>query len=296
MAYWKHYHTPATVDEAVTLLRTYRGEARVIGGGTDLLLDIQQGRHDPVEALIDVTRIDGLDHIEEEDGYLVLGAGVTHTRIVRDARLRRHASCLVESCGVIGGPQVRNVATLAGNVAHALPAGDGTTGLLTLDGELEVVSETGTHWTPMQETFVGPGRSTVDPTRMFIARLRFRPSGPGEGTAYRRVMRPQGVALPMIVMAAGLRIADDRIDRARVVVGPAGPVPFLARRTMALLEGKSPGAEVFEKAVAVALEETRFRSSAHRASSDYRQHMVRAGLGATLATAARRATGEEPTP
>ena len=293
MPYWENYHTPKSVEEAAALLARYRGAGRVVGGGTDLLLDIQQGRHDPVKALIDVTRISGLDRIEEQNGHFLLGAGVTHTRIVQDRRLRRHATCLVESCGVIGGPQVRNVATLAGNIAHALPAGDGTTGLLTLRGEVEVVSEKGADWIPMEQTFVGPGKSTVDPTRMFIARMRFRPSGPGEGTAYRRIMRPQGVALPMIVMAAGIRLEGGRIAAARVVVGPAGPVPFLAGKTMSFLEGKEPDETAFTGAVNVALAEARFRDSTHRASSAYRQEMVRNGLATTLATAARRATGKD---
>ena len=69
----------------------------------------------------------------------------------------------MESCGVIGGPQVRNVATLAGNVAHALPAGDGSIGLLALDGEVEVVDNTGSRWMPLQQVFLGPGKSSIDP-------------------------------------------------------------------------------------------------------------------------------------
>jgi carbon-monoxide dehydrogenase medium subunit len=265
----------------------------VIGGGTDLLLELQQGRRPPVEALIDLTRIPGLDRIEDQDGRLVIGAGVTHARIVRDTRLRRRATCLAEGCGVIGGPQVRNVATLAGNIAHALPAGDGTVGLLTLHGELEVASRDGVAWVPMERTFRGPGKSTIDPTRMFIARVRLLPSGPGEGTAYHRVMRPQGVALPMVVMAAGVRLAEGRIASARVAVGPAGPVPFLAARTMSFLEGKPAEAAVFHEAAEVALAEARFRDSPCRASSAYRRQMLRTGLAGVLSTAARRAAGED---
>ena len=149
MAYWKQYHTPATIEEAINLLAQYDGQAQVVGGGTDLILDMQQGHHPPVEALIDATKIAGLNLIIEESGYLVIGAGVTHTQIVADERLVRHGTCLVESCGVIGGPQVRNVGTLAGNVAHALPAGDGTISLLALGGELQIASPDGLDWAPM---------------------------------------------------------------------------------------------------------------------------------------------------
>jgi carbon-monoxide dehydrogenase medium subunit len=204
MGYWQNYHTPASIEEAIDLLGQYAGQARVVGGGTDLILEMQQGHRPPVEALVDVTQIAGLDQIVAEDDHLVIGAGVTHTQIVNDARLVQHGTCLVESCGVIGGPQVRNVGTLAGNVAHALPAGDGTISLLALGGEVQVATAAGLTWLPLQTVFVGPGQSAVDSTQAIITRLRFKPTGPGEGSAFRRVMRPQGVALPIIGMAARL--------------------------------------------------------------------------------------------
>ncbi|MEW5959479.1 MAG: FAD binding domain-containing protein [Chloroflexota bacterium] len=294
MAYWKNYHIPATIDEAVSLLARYNGQARLIGGGTDLLLEMQQGHRPPVEALIDATRIVGLDRITEEEGYLVIGAGVTHTQIVADPRLARHATCLVESCGVIGGPQVRNVGTLAGNVAHALPAGDGSISLLALGGEVQIAGVDGLRWTPLQETFVGPGRSIVDPTRMLIARLRFTPTGPAEGSAFRRVMRPQGVALPMIGMAARLKVDGETITAARVSIGPAGPTPFLSRQTMAFLAGRPATAATFAQAADVALQEAQLRSSRHRATAEYRREMIRVQLPQTLAKATERAiTGQD---
>ena len=197
MTYWQNYHTPATIEEAITLLSQYHGQARVVGGGTDLILEMQQGHRPPVVALVDVTQIKGLNKIVEEDGYLVIGAGVTHSQIVADERMVQHGTCLVESCGVIGGPQVRNVGTLAGNVAHALPAGDGTISLLALNGDVQIATGDGLAWKSMRETFVGPGQSTVDPTHMLITRLRFKPTATSEGSAFRRVMRPQGVALPI---------------------------------------------------------------------------------------------------
>jgi CO/xanthine dehydrogenase FAD-binding subunit len=293
MAYWKNYHTPSTIDEAITLLAQYDGQARVVGGGTDLILEMQQGHRPPVEALIDPTRIAGLDRITEEQGYLVIGAGVTHTRIVADARLALHATCLVESCGVIGGPQVRNVGTLAGNVAHALPAGDGTISLLALGAELQLASAEGLKWVPMKETFVGPGQSTVNPTRMLIARLRFKPTGAAEGSAFRRVMRPQGVALPMIGMAVRVKLDGDTITAGRVSIGPAGPTPFLAEQTMAYLIGQPATAEIFAQAAEVALQEVKLRTSRHRATAAYRHEMIRVQLPKTLAKAAERAkTGQ----
>lgn len=289
MAYWNEYYTPGTVAEAIEILARYDGRACMIGGGTDLLLEIQQGHRPKVDALVDPTRIEGLDQITEEDGWLVIGAGVTHTRIVKDPRIAQHGTCLVESCGVIGGPQVRNVATLAGNIAHALPAGDGTIGTLALGGEIEVAGPDGIAWTPMEKTFIGPGKSTVDTHRMMISRIRFRPTGDNESSAFRRVMRPQGIALPMIGMAARLQLSGDAVASARIAIGPAGRIPFLAAQTMAFLVGREPTDDVLAEAAETALAEVSLRSSPHRASAAYRVEMIRSQLPLTLAKAAERA-------
>ncbi len=293
MTYWQNYHTPASIDEAINLLIQYAGQARVIGGGTDLILEMQQGHRTPVEALVDVTQIPGLNEIIEENGFIVIGAGVTHSQIVSDERIAQSGTCLVESCGVIGGPQVRNVGTLAGNVAHALPAGDGTISLLALNGEIQIATAEGLAWASMRDIFVGPGRSTVDPTQMIIARLRFKPTGENEGSAFRRVMRPQGVALPIIGMAARLTVDGDTITTARVTIGPAGPTPFVAEQAMAYLTGQPATTITFTAAAEIALEEANLRASRHRASREYRAEMIRIQLPKTLLKAAERArTGQ----
>ena len=128
MKRWKEYHTPSTVNEALTLLGQYNGSARIIAGGTDLILDMESGHVEPATILVDVTRITGINEIRQEQDvsgdWLVIGAGVTHYQIERHPLLRKAGTCLSESCHVVGGPQVRNVATIGGNVAHALPAAE----------------------------------------------------------------------------------------------------------------------------------------------------------------------------
>ncbi len=290
---WESYHTPSTVAEAVELLTAYDGRARVIGGGTDLLVEIRRGLHRPVEAMVDVTHIGGLDEITEEDGYLVIGCGVTHSRVVRDPRIREHATCLAESCGVIGGPQVRNAGTLAGNVAHALPAGDGTIGVLALGGEIEIAGSDGTRWMPIEDAFLKPGKSVVDRFREILTRLRFRPTDPGEGSAHHRVMRPQGLCLPIISMATRLHVdADNTITFARIGMGPVGPVPYLARPAMEVLTGGPATPAQFGKAVDAVLDNVTLRASKYRASHDYRESMVRTWLPVILMRAAARARGD----
>ncbi len=311
MAHWDHYTLPTTVTEAVQTLAA--GSARVVAGGTDLLLDLQQGRERPIGTLVDVTRIPELTTITRAGGRLSIGAAVTHTRLVREPLLARAATCLVESCGVIGGPQVRNVATLGGNVAHALPAGDGTLALVALDAEAEVAgpvldtpggeaagSGAGRRWLPVRALYAGPGRSAVDQTRELIVQFRFTAAEGRTATAYKRIMRPQGVALPILALAVWVRLdaAGERFEAARLALGPAGPTPLRCEQAEAFLAGRPADTETLRAAIPLALEEARLRTSPHRATADYRRELVPALMERALALAVQRAqTGVvEPEP
>ncbi len=287
---WSNYHTPATVDEALALLQRYGGSARVIGGGTDLLVETRRGLRRPFEAMVDASRIKGLDSISQDDNYIVIGCGVTHTMIVNDSRIIRHGTCLAESCGVIGGPQVRNTGTLAGNVAHALPAGDGTIGLLALGGEVEIAARGGTRWMPAKDTFLGPGKSVIDRQQEVLTRLRFKPTGRSEGSAFHRVMRPQGLCLPIISMAVRLRLDEDNtVGAAGIGMGPVGPVPWFAEPVIAALLGEPASAAQFANAAEVALDNVTLRTSKYRATEEYRKAMIRTYLPMILIRAAQRA-------
>ena len=288
-AAWKNYFAPDTVAGALDVLQRFDGNARVVGGGTDLLVEARRGLRRPFEAIVDATRIDGLDTIDEEGEYLVIGCGVTHTRIVNDDRIVRFGQCLAESCGVIGGPQVRNTGTLAGNVAHALPAGDGTIGLLALGGDVEVASQAGTRWIPAKDTFKGPGRSVIDRHHEILTRLRFKRTAANEGSAFHRVMRPQGLCLPIISVAVRLQLDGDIITGAGISMGPVGPVPWFAEPAADVLIGKPASQDQYEKAAEMALEHITLRTSKYRATAEYREAMIRTYLPIILSTAAERA-------
>ncbi|HLV44655.1 MAG TPA: FAD binding domain-containing protein [Aggregatilineales bacterium] len=295
MKLWEHYYTPRTFEEASDLLARHGGAARVVGGGTDLLLEIKQGHRPPVDALVDVTHIDALKHISQEDDHAIIGAAVTHNQIVRSEMLTQRATCLVESCGVVGGPQVRNVGTLAGNVAHALPAADGTTSLVALDAEVEVYHNGSIMWVPIQEMFQGPGQSLLDSTRDLLLRFRFRLTGEREGSAFKRIMRPQGVALPVLASAAWVRLAADlqTIEETRVCIGPVGPVPTRITVVENALDGNIFSEDLLDEVVRLARENLKPRTSKYRATSEYRAEMIEVLLRRALPLAVKRArTGE----
>ena len=293
MPLWQEYHLPASIDEAVGLLARYDGGARVVAGGTDLILDLQQGNEHPVAALVDVTRIVGLNEIREAAGVITIGAGVTHNQIVESPLLQQKATALVEASYVVGGPQVRNVATIGGNVAHALPAADGTTALNVLDAEVEIASFGGRRWIPFTSLFLGPGKSAIDSTREVLTALRFKATGANEASAFSRIMRPQGVALPIMNFAAKVRVVGEAIETVMLAAAPVAPTPFRCQQTEAFLTGKPANSTSIEAAVAVLLGECQPRTSPHRATQEYRKEVLPVLLRRTLSKAIERAqTGE----
>ena len=296
---WQDYHLPTSVGEALSLLAAYNGEARVVAGGTDLILEIQQGHRPPVKVLVDVTRIAGANEIHHDSGYIVIGCGVTHAQIVESALIRQHGTALAEGCGVIGGPQVRNVATLAGNVAHALPAGDGTISLLVLGGEVQIarrkmqdVNEIDLEWIPLEKLYLGPGKSLMDSTCEMISALRFVPTSEGEASAFARIMRPQGVALPILGMATRLTVERHPqavLTSVRIAIGPVAPTPYRACATEEFLRNKPATDETIEAAIPILLGECHPRTSAHRSTAEYRREMLSVLLKQTIGTAIGRA-------
>jgi len=298
MSLWQSYHTPTTIADALTILRRHGPQARIIAGGTDLILDMQTGVHAPIEALVDVTHIDGLATIREDDGWIVLGAAVTHTQVERSPLVQRHAAALVESCSVVGGPQVRNVATLGGNVAHALPAADGTIGLLSLDAQVQVctLADDGSlvcEWQPLLSIFAGPGRNNLTAGQM-LGSFRFRTLAPRQASAFDRIMRPQGIALPILGVAAKVTLDETltQVTAATIAIGPAGPIPFRATAAETALTAGPLDDAAIDATIAAAQAQAQLRTSKHRASRDYRHEMVAVLLRRVIARAAARARGE----
>lgn len=301
MQLWEDYLLPASIEETLVAFADYGASASLIAGGTDLLIDLQEEDVSTRPAvLIDVTAIPDLQGITVVDDVVRFGAAVTHAEIIADETMRQVATALVEGCQVIGGPQVRNVATVGGNVAHALPAADGTLGLMAFDAEAEIATleddgSVSRRWVPLPELFAGPGHNTLIPYRELIVAFRFQAMQRREGSAFRRIMRPQGIALPIMGLACSLGLEDDgeTIAWARVAPGPIAPVPSRAPQTEAALVGQPATTATFATVTDVALQECHPRTSKHRATSDYRRLMISHLLQGALSAAADRArTGE----
>jgi carbon-monoxide dehydrogenase medium subunit len=260
-----------------------------IAGGTDLLLDLEQGRHSPVQTLIDVTSIAEMTALEIRGDELYIGASVPVNRVATTPEVATHARALTEACNLIAGPQVRNVATLGGNVAHALPAADGTIALLALNAVAEIASASGTRRMDFKELFLGPGKSSLKHGEELLVGFHLPLANDHQASCFKRIMRPQGVALPIINLAIWLERTEDVISQIRIAVGPGGPTPWSGTEAAKALLGKPLNEETLNVAVEALLSKVGFRSSARRASSDYRRHIVVGLFKDVLETAWQRA-------
>lgn len=274
MKLWHEYVLPTSVEDALLALTTANGATAVIAGGTDLLLDMQAGRHPCVERMIDISQVAEMQGIRQEQGSLYIGAAATHNEIIANPLLNQHAQCLIEACSLIGGPQVRNVATLGGNVAHALPAADGTIALAALNAEALVSARGQERWVPILDLFAGPGEPTFDRRSELLVGFRLPLQSGNERSVFQRITRPQGVAIAILNMAIALRQDAGRIADLRIACGPAGRTPFRALKTEALLRGQVWNDQVEAAALACLLTEAELRTSKHRATAEYRQHLL----------------------
>jgi len=274
MNLWQEYLRPTSLSQAIQAFAEAPSPILPIAGGTDLLLDLEQGRHSPVHTLLDVTAIEEMAVMEVRGDELFVGAAVPVNRIVLAPLVVTHAQALTEACNLIAGPQVRNVATLGGNVAHALPAADGTIALLALNAQAEIAGLTGMRRVPFHELFLGPGKSALKQGEELLVGFYLPFSKHGQASCFKRIMRPQGVALPIINLAIWLERTGDVISQIRIAVGPGGPTPWSGTEAEKALTGKPMSEETLHAAVEALLDQVGFRSSARRASSDYRRHIV----------------------
>lgn len=264
----------------------------MIAGGTDLLLDLQQGRHPPVDLLVDINAIPELNCLEIRGSELFIGAAVPLRAVTASPLVCRHARALQEAGALIGGPQVRNTATLGGNVAHALPAADGTIALTALNAQAEIASLDGFRRASILDLFQGPGQSSLDARHDLLVGFYLPLIRPGQASAFARVMRPQGVAIAILNLAVCLERAGDRIVDVRVSLGPAGLVPCRSANAEKILRGQPLTTERVSQAARGVLADAHFRTSPHRSTAEYRQHLSRVLLDQVLHTAWDRA-GEQ---
>jgi CO/xanthine dehydrogenase FAD-binding subunit len=277
------YHSPTTLDEAVTLLA--EDGRTVIAGGTDLLVNPRYMVG--VREVVDIRKL-GLDYIREENGWLHIGAGTTMRTVARHPKIQALANgILARGAAVCGSPNIRNMATLVGNIASALPSADTPPSLLALDGQVVLVSVHSERIVPLNSFFIGPAKSVRERELVRELRLPLANFDKIQGGFYKIGRTAEDISV--VNAAATLIIQDGVITAVRLVMGAVAPIPLRTVQAEEALIGQQPTEESFQRAAEIVRAEVRPISD-HRASADYRRRM--SGLAAVRAL--RQAAGFVP--
>lgn len=271
----EQYLIPKKIDDCLSQLARFEGNALIIAGGTDLMPKLAQKKIEP-RALIDVTEIDGFSDITLNGTDLAIGAGVTHARVAEDLNVAKTWPALSRACGSIGSPQVRNIATLAGNVVTALPGADSAVALVALDATVEIKSIDGVRMAAIEDLYAGVGKSKVNSRHEIITSIKIQRSQKQHGNAYARISPRNSFCFPIVNAAAALTCENDKIVSARLVMGPVSDSPFRPKKAEAILEGTLLSDEkTFGEAAFTASQEANPRSSCLRGCSDYRKELLK---------------------
>lgn len=283
MNLWHKYDTPATIDEAVQLLADHAGEARIVAGATDIILEIERGVRPGVRRLIDITRIPGLDEIHvDEDGWVHLGPLVTHNHVAGSTVIQDRALCLAKACWEVGAPQIRNRATIAGNLITASPANDSITPLMALAAQVTLRSNNGERIVPLAEFYKGVRQTVMEPDELMVDIAFPLPSESSRSYFYKLGLR-RAQAISIVDVAVVLEFEDDQVAKAAITLGAVAPVIMHAQEAEQYLQGKQLTPEVIEQTGKLAMNSATPIDDV-RGSKEYRKSMVKAATVRSLRT------------
>ncbi len=281
------YARPATLAEAVALLAAHGPAARILAGGTDLVIRLRDGTLTP-DVVVDVKRIPELSpRIELVDGVLAMTAGTVMTDVAADERIRRHFPALVEAAEVVGSVQIRNRATLAGNVCNASPAADTAPPLLVYGAVLVVAGPAGPRRLPLDELFVKSGQTTLGRGELVTA-IELPVPARHMGATHVRRTRRRGHDLASVTLCCGV----DDAGVTRIAYGSVGPRPVLRVDASGVLADPAAPDEAKAAVLDRLLGDASPSPRSMRASPAYRLAMLRVLAARALRTAITRLAEE----
>jgi len=269
------YEVAKTLEEACSLLWEAGGEAKIIAGGTDLVIGLRNGDHKP-RTLIDVTKIEQLRGIDEKDGTIRIGAAVTHGQIAASPLVGRHGKVLSEACSWVGSPQIRNLGTIGGNIVNASPAADSLPPLIVLDAKARVVSKEGEREIPLAGLFKGPYETSLKPHELLV-QVAFPKLPQNARTGYLRLARREAMAVARMSVAVVVQRAGGQgtIEDIRISAGSVTPRPCRLSDAEKVLRGSRADLSSFQ-AASRKISEEMIRWSGVRASTSYKAPVVEA--------------------
>ncbi len=266
------YYTPKTIDEACSLLSQYKEKAKVIAGGTDLLVQMKR-KEGPPKYLINLKSIPDRDYItyDEKEG-LKIGAQATIRSIETSSLVRERFDILAQAAGHLGTLQVRNRATIVGNLCNAAPSAEMAPPLIALGARIKLKSTGGERIVPVEDFVTGPGQIVLKPDEL-VTEIQVPALPPHSGGAYMRHSIRKALDLPLVGVGVVITMDGGVFADVKIALGAVAPTPIRARKAEDVLKGNKPGDELLEKAGLTASEEASPRDSM-RGSSEYKKKII----------------------
>ena len=277
---WRNYYSVTSIEEAIDLLGQYGASARVVAGGTDLVIELERGQRPGVETLIDLTRVPGLDQIAVFGDAISLGPLVTHNHVVDSRVIRERALPLVQASWQVGAPQIRNRGTVAGNVITASPANDTITPLWALGAEVRLTSLRGERTLSFPEFYQGVRRTAMQPDELLTA-ITFPALAANERGIFLKSGLRKAQAIAVVNAAVILGFDGEEITSAKITLGSVAPTIIRAPEVEEFLVGKTLDADVIREAARLAMGAATPIDDV-RGSAVYRTEMVKVLVGRAL--------------
>ncbi|HZQ35784.1 MAG TPA: xanthine dehydrogenase family protein subunit M [Dehalococcoidia bacterium] len=284
------YQAPQTVREAVGLLQGGGENARVLAGGTDVIVQVREGRRPNVSLLVDVKKIPELTSITfDQQRGLRIGAATPCYRIYENELVARLYPALIDSSSLIGGTAIQGRASLGGNLCNASPAADTIPTLIVLGGIAQIAGPEGTREVPVEQFCVAPGRTVLQPGEMLVA-LHFPTPQPRSGARFLRFIPRNEMDIAVVNAAAAVQLDEsrNRITAARLAVGAVAPTPLFLDEASAALVGQEANEASIQRAAEIAMAAARPIEDM-RGGIGQRKHLVGVMVRRALAGAVERA-------
>ncbi len=266
------YFAPTTLAETAALLAQFNGQAKILAGGTDLLVEIKENIRRPA-GVINLKKIPGLGGLSySDDAGLGIGALATVRQVETSPLVQSHYPGLAQAARELGSIQVRNRATVAGNICRASPSADTPPPLIAAEAAVTIFTSAGERTVPLEQFFTGPGQTVLAASEILLA-ITAPPPPPHTGHVYLKHGRRRAMELATVGVAVRITLEGDVCRNVRIVLGAVAPTAIRATEAESLLTGVAPDDERIEQAARAALAAARPISDV-RASADYRREMV----------------------
>lgn len=285
------YARPSTVEEAVSLLQQGGDRARLLAGGTDIIVQARVRRRD-IDLLVDVKHIPGTTELSfDPDKGLTVGAATPCYRIYRDETAQRLYPALVDSAILIGGTGIQGRASLGGNLCNSSPSGDSIPTQIVLEGVANIAGPNGMRSVPVEDFCTGPGQNVLQAGE-FLVNITFPPPQGKSGARFLRFIPRNEMDIAVVNAATQLRFDGDTVSWARVAIGAAAPTVLLVQEAADALVGKPLSDDTIE-AAAQAASRAVSPIDDMRGTIEQRRHLAGVLAKRTIRDAAARANGEQ---